>query len=49
MSSHLEKLSIQLTNHSAIVLNLLEKKVNQPIVSTIDPYEIRTIGFEEET
>ena len=30
------------------LLNLLEETVEQTIAPTVRPYEIRTIGFEEE-
>ncbi|HAP6096818.1 TPA: alpha-mannosidase [Enterococcus faecium] len=48
MSSHLEKLEITKDNGKTVILNLLEEPTKQAIVPIIQPYEIRTIGFEEE-
>lgn len=48
MSSHLEKLEITKDNGKTIILNLLEEPTKQAVVPIIQPYEIRTIGFEEE-
>ncbi len=47
--SHLEKLEITKDNRKqGALLNLLEETMEQSIVPIIRPYEIRTIGFEEE-
>lgn len=48
MSSHLEKLEITKDNGKTVILNLLEEPTKQAVVPIIQPYEIRTIGFEEE-
>ncbi|HGF8066543.1 TPA: alpha-mannosidase [Enterococcus faecium] len=48
MSSHLEKLEITKNNGKTVILNLLEEPTKQAVVPIIQPYEIRTIGFEEE-
>ena len=48
MSSHLEKLEITKDNRKTVILNLLEEPTQQSVVPIIQPYEIRTIGFEEE-
>lgn len=48
MSSHLEKLEITKDNGKTVILNLLEETTKQAVVPIIQPYEIRTIGFEEE-
>ena len=48
MSSHLEKLEITKDNEKTVILNLLEEPTKQAVVPIIQPYEIRTIGFEEE-
>lgn len=48
MSSHLEKLKITKDNGKTVILNLLEEPTKQAVVPIIQPYEIRTIGFEEE-
>ncbi len=48
MSSHLEKLEITKDNGKTVILNLLEEPTQQAVVPIIQPYEIRTIGFEEE-
>ncbi|EMG1504886.1 alpha-mannosidase [Enterococcus faecium] len=48
MSSHLEKLEITKDNRKTVILNLLEEPTKQAVVPIIQPYEIRTIGFEEE-
>ncbi|PQF72189.1 alpha-mannosidase [Enterococcus faecium] len=48
MSSHLEKLEITKDNGKTVLLNLLEEPTKQAVVPIIQPYEIRTIGFEEE-
>ncbi|MDK4355016.1 alpha-mannosidase [Enterococcus faecium] len=48
MSSHLEKLEITKDNGKTVILNLLEEPAKQAVVPIIQPYEIRTIGFEEE-
>ncbi|MCM6853462.1 alpha-mannosidase [Enterococcus faecium] len=48
MSSHLEKLEITKDNGKIVILNLLEEPTKQAVVPIIQPYEIRTIGFEEE-
>ncbi|WP_165006182.1 MULTISPECIES: alpha-mannosidase [unclassified Enterococcus] len=48
MSSHLENLVITKDGKQGTLLNLLEETIHQEVVPTIDPYEIRTIGFEEE-
>lgn len=48
MSSHLEKLEITKDNGKTVILNLLEEPTKQTVVPIIQPYEIRTIGFEEE-
>ncbi|MBJ0645101.1 alpha-mannosidase [Enterococcus faecium] len=47
MSSHLEKLEITKDNGKTVILNLLEEPTKQAVVPIIQPYEIRTIGFEE--
>ena len=48
MSSHLGKLEITKDNRKTVILNLLEEPTQQSVVPIIQPYEIRTIGFEEE-
>ncbi|EGP5244293.1 TPA: alpha-mannosidase [Enterococcus faecium] len=48
MSSHLERLEITKDNGKTVILNLLEEPTKQAVVPIIQPYEIRTIGFEEE-
>lgn len=48
MSSHLEKLEITKDNGKTVILKLLEEPTKQAVVPIIQPYEIRTIGFEEE-
>lgn len=48
MSSHLEKLEITKDNGKTVILNLLEEPTKQAVVPIIQPYEIWTIGFEEE-
>ncbi|HCH0475621.1 TPA: alpha-mannosidase [Enterococcus faecium] len=48
MSSHLEKLEITKDNGKTVILNLLEEPTKQAVFPIIQPYEIRTIGFEEE-
>ena len=48
MSIHLEKLEITKDNGKTVILNLLEEPTKQAVVPIIQPYEIRTIGFEEE-
>ena len=48
MSSHLEKLQIEKNGQSGHLLNLLEETWEETVDPNLKPYEIRTIGFEEE-
>ena len=48
MSSHLESLQLTKNDSKGKLLNLLEEECQETIDSMLRPYEIRTIGFEEE-
>ncbi|OTP06814.1 glycosyl hydrolase [Enterococcus sp. 10A9_DIV0425] len=48
MSSHLNPLHVTKNGQTGKRLNLLEEEYQEAVDSTLQPYEIRTIGFEEE-
>lgn len=48
LSDRVEPLKMTKAGKHGQLLNLLEEKVEQTIAPTLKPYEIRTIGFEEE-
>lgn len=48
MSSHLESLHLMKNGKKGKRLNLLEEECQETIDEMLQPYEIRTVGFEEE-
>lgn len=48
MSSHLESLHLTKNGKKGKPLNLLEEECQETIDEMLQPYEIRTVGFEEE-
>ena len=48
MSSHLESLHLTKNDKKGKRLNLLEEECQETIDEMLQPYEIRTVGFEEE-